>query len=189
MATLSTQLGLRYQQSGIANAVRKWRTEHHSDLGGRQQRRHWSGRLAAEWQSLLRVRRVPEQAVEHPVAQECFHPPNDGSTLPATNIGKVTNKGYEFRVGYNGQAGDLKYNVSVNGGYAKNQITFWDETPGAPEWQRSTGKPIPSNVNDPNQQTVRSCISTTAFFLPRLILMTTSWITVVWVPACCAPAT
>lgn len=78
-------------------------------------------------------------------------PQTTGMTLPATNIGKVTNKGYEFRVGYNGQAGQLKYSVSVNGGYAKNQITFWDETPGAPEWQRSTGKPIPTNVNDPNQ--------------------------------------
>ena len=77
-------------------------------------------------------------------------PQTTGATLPATNIGKVSNKGYEFNVGYNGQAGDFKYNVSVNGGYAKNTITFWDETPGAPEWQRSTGKPIPSNVNDPN---------------------------------------
>ncbi|WP_020601517.1 SusC/RagA family TonB-linked outer membrane protein [Spirosoma spitsbergense] len=77
-------------------------------------------------------------------------PQTTGATLPATNIGRVTNKGYEFRVGYNGQAGDFKYNVSVNGGYAKNTITFWDETPGAPEWQRSTGKPIPSDVNNPN---------------------------------------
>lgn len=79
-------------------------------------------------------------------------PQTTGATLPATNIGKVTNSGYEFNVGYNGQAGDFKYSVSVNGGYAKNTITFWDETPGAPEWQRSTGKPIPTDVNDPNQQ-------------------------------------
>ena len=78
-------------------------------------------------------------------------PQTTGMTLPATNIGKVTNRGYEFNVGYNGQAGQLKYNVSVNGGYARNKITFWDETPGAPEWQRSTGKTMPSNVNDPNQ--------------------------------------
>ncbi|GAB3951190.1 TonB-dependent receptor [Spirosoma harenae] len=78
-------------------------------------------------------------------------PQTTGATLPATNIGKVTNRGFEFNVGYNGQSGDFKYTVSVNGGYAKNEITFWDETPGAPEWQRSTGKPIPSNVNDPNQ--------------------------------------
>ena len=79
-------------------------------------------------------------------------PQTTGATLPATNIGRVTNKGYEFNVGYNGQAGEFKYNISVNGGYAKNQITFWDETPGAPEWQRSTGKPIPTNVNNPNDQ-------------------------------------
>ncbi|SOD83016.1 SusC/RagA family TonB-linked outer membrane protein [Spirosoma fluviale] len=84
--------------------------------------------------------------------QSASIPQTTGATLPATNIGRVTNKGYEFRIGYNGQAGDFKYNVSVNGGYAKNTITFWDETPGAPEWQRSTGKPIPSNVNDPSQQ-------------------------------------
>lgn len=78
-------------------------------------------------------------------------PQTTGATLPATNIGRVTNRGYEFNIGYNGQAGEVKYSVSVNGGYAKNEITFWDETPGAPDWQRSTGKPIPSNVNDPNQ--------------------------------------
>ncbi|ADB38495.1 SusC/RagA family TonB-linked outer membrane protein [Spirosoma linguale] len=82
--------------------------------------------------------------------QSASIPQTTGATLPATNIGRVTNKGYEFRVGYNGQVGDLKYNVSVNGGYAKNTITFWDETPGAPEWQRSTGKPIPTDVNNPN---------------------------------------
>lgn len=82
--------------------------------------------------------------------QSASIPQTTGATLPATNIGKVTNKGYEFRVGYNGQAGDFKFNVSVNGGYAKNTITFWDEVPGAPEWQRSTGKPIPSDVNNPN---------------------------------------
>lgn len=79
-------------------------------------------------------------------------PQTTGMTLPATNIGKVSNKGFDLRLGYNGQKGDFKYSVSVNGGYAKNKIVFWDETPGAPEWQRATGKPIPSNVNDPNQQ-------------------------------------
>ncbi|WP_246343590.1 SusC/RagA family TonB-linked outer membrane protein [Adhaeribacter radiodurans] len=67
-------------------------------------------------------------------------PTTTGMTLPAENIGKVSNKGYEFNVGYNGTAGDFTYNVSVNGGYAKNKIEFWDETPGAPEWQRSTGR-------------------------------------------------
>lgn len=62
--------------------------------------------------------------------------------LPAENIGEVANKGYDFNVGYRGQAGDFQYSVSVNGGYAKNEILFWDEAPGAPEWQQSTGKPM-----------------------------------------------
>jgi TonB-linked SusC/RagA family outer membrane protein len=45
-------------------------------------------------------------------------------------------------LGYNNEAGGLKYKVGINGGYAKNKILFWDESPGAPEWQRSTGNPM-----------------------------------------------
>jgi len=60
--------------------------------------------------------------------------------LPPVNLGKVNNKGFEFKLSYNDRVGDLNFGVSVNGGYAKNKIIFWDETPGAPEWQRSTGR-------------------------------------------------
>ncbi len=73
-------------------------------------------------------------------------PQSTGLTLPAENIGEVANRGFEFNVGYRSQVGDLKYNFSVNGGYAKNKILFWDEAPGAPEWQRSTGKPMNTYV-------------------------------------------
>ena len=69
-------------------------------------------------------------------------PQSTGITLPAQNIGEVSNKGFDFNIGYRGGKGDFKYNVSVNGGYAKNRIEFWDEAPGAPEWQRTTGKPM-----------------------------------------------
>lgn len=69
-------------------------------------------------------------------------PQSTGLSLPAENIGEVANKGFDFNIGYRGQAGDFQYNVSVNGGYAKNEILFWDEAPGAPEWQRSTGSPM-----------------------------------------------
>ena len=65
--------------------------------------------------------------------------------LPPVNLGKVENKGYEFKVGYADQAGDFKYNISVNGGYAKNKVTFWDEPAGAPDYQKSTGKPYGSS--------------------------------------------
>jgi TonB-linked SusC/RagA family outer membrane protein len=69
-------------------------------------------------------------------------PESSGITdrLPPVNLGKVNNKGFEFKLSYNDQVGDLNFGVSVNGGYAKNKIIFWDETPGAPEWQHSTGR-------------------------------------------------
>jgi TonB-dependent starch-binding outer membrane protein SusC len=69
-------------------------------------------------------------------------PQSTGLILPAENIGEVENKGYDINIGYRGNAGQFTYSVSVNGGYAKNKILFWDEAPGAPEWQRSTGKPM-----------------------------------------------
>lgn len=81
-------------------------------------------------------------------------PTSTGLTLPAENIGKVDNKGWEFKIGYNNAIGDLHYNVGINGGFSKNKIVFWDETPGRPDYQLSTGKPMPSNVNSPDDQLV-----------------------------------
>jgi TonB-linked SusC/RagA family outer membrane protein len=69
-------------------------------------------------------------------------PQTTGMTLPAENIGKVENKGWEFKVGYTGKSNDFRYDISVNGGIAKNKIVFWDEAPGAPAWQKSTGHPM-----------------------------------------------
>jgi hypothetical protein len=66
--------------------------------------------------------------------------------LPAENLGKVDNKGWEFHIGYTNKIGELHYDVSVNGGYAKNSIKFWDEPPGAPAWQKSTGKTMNTQI-------------------------------------------
>ncbi len=73
-------------------------------------------------------------------------PQTTGMTLPAENIGIVENGGWDFSVGYTDQIGELNLNVSLNGGYAKNKILFWDEAPGAPEWQQSTGRTINSGL-------------------------------------------
>lgn len=69
-------------------------------------------------------------------------PQSTGMTLPAENFGKVANNGWEFNIGYRGKAGELSYNVGINGGYARNKILFWDEAPGAPDWQKTTGSPM-----------------------------------------------
>jgi len=73
-------------------------------------------------------------------------PATSGIVLPRENIGKVINKGFDFEVSYRGQAGTLRYTVSVNGGHQKNKIKFWDETPGAPIYQQSTGHPMNSGL-------------------------------------------
>lgn len=44
----------------------------------------------------------------------------------------------------------MTYSFGLNGGYQKNKILFWDETPGNPVYQQSTGRPIPSDPNNPN---------------------------------------
>lgn len=77
-----------------------------------------------------------------------------GGAVPPSNFAKVQNKGYEFSVGYNNQAGDFRYGVTLNGSYAKGKILYWAETPGLQPWQYSTGSVFPDDVNNPNAMLV-----------------------------------
>lgn len=69
-------------------------------------------------------------------------PASAGVVLPRENIGKTKNNGFDFSIDYRNTAGDLSYQIGLNGGYARSEILFWDEAPGAPDYQRSTGAPI-----------------------------------------------
>jgi TonB-linked SusC/RagA family outer membrane protein len=69
-------------------------------------------------------------------------PSSTGLSLPPENIGEVLNQGFEFVLGFSGSSGNVRYNISANGSYAKNEILFWDETPGIPDYQQSTGAPM-----------------------------------------------
>jgi len=73
-------------------------------------------------------------------------PVSTGLTLPRENIGEVLNQGFEFEIGYNNTSGAFNYQVSFNGAYQKNKIKFWDETPGVPDYQKSTGHPMGSRL-------------------------------------------
>jgi TonB-linked SusC/RagA family outer membrane protein len=67
-------------------------------------------------------------------------PQTTGLSLPRENIGKVASGGIDGTIGWHQQLqSDVSFDVTVNGGYSQNKILFWDEAPGAPEWQRSTG--------------------------------------------------
>ena len=66
--------------------------------------------------------------------------------LPPVNEGEVENKGWEYRIGYNGRiARDLNFSVAANGGFSKNKILYWDENPGVPAHQRATGNTFGTN--------------------------------------------
>jgi TonB-linked SusC/RagA family outer membrane protein len=62
--------------------------------------------------------------------------------LPPVNAGRVDNKGFEFKVGYNNQIADFRYSISANAGYARNKVVNMDEPNTVPSYQLQTGKPI-----------------------------------------------
>jgi TonB-linked SusC/RagA family outer membrane protein len=75
-------------------------------------------------------------------------PQSSGITLPRENLGEMSNRGVEGLVTWTDKAagGALQYNAALNLTYAKNKIDFWDETPGIPDYQRSTGRPVGSEL-------------------------------------------
>lgn len=75
-------------------------------------------------------------------------PFSTGLVLPKENIGEVTNQGIEFQLGYSNQIEKFKYGISINGGTNKNKIKYWDETPGIPDYQKTTGYPMPIDLDN-----------------------------------------
>jgi TonB-linked SusC/RagA family outer membrane protein len=68
-------------------------------------------------------------------------PQTAGLSLPRENIGKVKSWGYDGSISWRHRLpSDVSYDVTFNFAYAQNRILFWDEPPGAPAWQLSTGK-------------------------------------------------
>ena len=77
-------------------------------------------------------------------------PSSTGLTLPRENIGKVANSGFEFVASYADKIGDFQYRAGVNFNFNKNKIKFWDETPGVPDYQKSTYHPMPADISSYN---------------------------------------
>jgi TonB-linked SusC/RagA family outer membrane protein len=66
--------------------------------------------------------------------------------LPDENIGRTSNRGFDFAVNYSNRAGQVAYQLGFNGGYQRNRIDFADESGGLPDYQLSTGYPIGSGL-------------------------------------------
>jgi len=66
-----------------------------------------------------------------------------GFSPPDQNIGEVKNQGFDLSLNYMHTINkDMYWSVGFNGGWAKNEIVFWDEPAGKLPWQVSTGKPM-----------------------------------------------
>lgn len=67
-------------------------------------------------------------------------PQTSGLSLPRENIGEVSSWGFDGSLTWRDQVNnDFFYDITLNAGWATNKIKYWDEAPGAPEWQQSTG--------------------------------------------------
>lgn len=63
-----------------------------------------------------------------------------GSTnLPAVNMGKVENSGFELEAHWRGKINKFQYNIDGNFSYARNKIIFQDEPNAAHQWMMATG--------------------------------------------------
>ena len=52
-----------------------------------------------------------------------------GADLPAVNLGKTRNQGFDGQISYHGNIGKFQYNTGLVFSYAKNKILFKDEPP------------------------------------------------------------
>lgn len=64
------------------------------------------------------------------------------SSVPPSNLGRVTNQGYEIELGWNDNIGKVNYFVKSNFSYAKNKIEYMAEPPYAYPWMNQTGYSI-----------------------------------------------
>ncbi|MFD0763541.1 SusC/RagA family TonB-linked outer membrane protein [Mucilaginibacter lutimaris] len=65
-----------------------------------------------------------------------------GVDLPAVNLGKTQNRGFDGQISYHGNIGKFQYNTGLVFSYAKNKILFKDEAAPAYPWLAQTGYSI-----------------------------------------------
>lgn len=69
-------------------------------------------------------------------------PSSTGIIPPDQNLARFINSGVDFNISYRNNDFPVKFNVSLNGLYAKNKYLFFDEVEGRPEYQQQTGHPM-----------------------------------------------
>lgn len=62
-----------------------------------------------------------------------------GNSVPPANVGRTTNRGYEFVLHWEDRIGDFHYYLGANINYAKNKILYKAEAPNPYPWMNQTG--------------------------------------------------
>ncbi|MBO9614873.1 MAG: TonB-dependent receptor [Dyadobacter sp.] len=132
---INDQVAKTLLESRVANNTFTWEVANNSNFG--IEGTLWKDRIAFEIDYFINNR----SKILIPKTGSTPSSAGIDGKLPPQNLGKLQNKGFEFKVSYDGSVDNFTYSVGVNGGYAKNTIKYWDETPGAPSYQRTTGKP------------------------------------------------
>ena len=65
-----------------------------------------------------------------------------GGILPYSNIGKVTNKGYEVSASFTDNIGQVGYAIGASAAYSKNKIDYQAEIPPVNDFSKTTGLAI-----------------------------------------------
>ncbi|MBC7722336.1 MAG: TonB-dependent receptor [Pedobacter sp.] len=68
-----------------------------------------------------------------------------GIVQPATNLGKMENKGYEFDVNFSDFIGKVGYRIGGNFSFARNKLIYQDEIPKQYAYQNRTGQRLGQN--------------------------------------------
>ena len=125
-------------EQSIPNELVTWEVANQSNVGFEAQLLEGKLKLEGDYFHNLRTNIL--------IQRNASVPQTTGLRLPPENIGEVVNQGFEFTIGYADHKGKFGYNISLNGGYAKNKIKFWDEEPGVPDYQMTTGYPMNSQL-------------------------------------------
>lgn len=121
--------------SSLANNDVRWEMEEQKNLG--IDLRMWKGKIAITADVFDRYR--------YDILDKPKSIPNYaglGSTLPAVNIGRVSNKGFEMEFTFNQRVGNMAFFVKGNYTFAKNKILYSDEVAPAYPQLATTGRPI-----------------------------------------------
>ncbi|MDA3928339.1 MAG: TonB-dependent receptor [Prolixibacteraceae bacterium] len=129
------------QEGVLGNPSITWEVANQSNIGFDAEL--WNGKISMEGDYFYYHR----SNILLPKSQSTPNTAGIEGKLPDENIGETENKGFDFQLTYRDKIGEFHYSVSINGGQQKNKILFWDEQPGAPEYQLSTGHPIDSRNN------------------------------------------